>query len=328
MYNKSTTYNGNFQSTIKGKTFMLYIFTEWNYELSNNLLSFFEDSKNVKLVKTKELARYNSKFADILSKIFYLLKLPCFANFNKNIKIITKNIKQEDSVLIWGSLSPVLLTHFSKLVKTRRKYIWLWNSMFTYNPKKEMVLKLKKNYQIYTFDSEDADEYGFSFKNQVCYQQILQNAERKDFKSDIYFVGQDKGRYDQIENLYNQLKDKFICDFRIIKDTTSKDEHKYNLFSSKVSFEENIELIGQSKCVLEIVQNGQSGITLRSLEALISGRKLISNNKELLKADFYDKNNIFIIGVDEDIADFMNNPKCVCKNYDKYLISNWIKEFE
>ena len=42
------------------------------------------------------------------------------------------------------------------------------------------------------------------------------------------------------------------------------------------------------------------------MEALFFEKKLITNNASVRDYDFYDKNNIFIYGVDDDLNSFMS----------------------
>ena len=44
----------------------------------------------------------------------------------------------------------------------------------------------------------------------------------------------------------------------------------------------------------EIVQPGQGGLTIRTLEALFYNKKLITNNESITEYDFYNADNIFI----------------------------------
>ena len=43
------------------------------------------------------------------------------------------------------------------------------------------------------------------------------------------------------------------------------------------------------------MQIGQSGVTLRSIEAILFNKKLITTNKSIKKYDFYNPNQIFIL---------------------------------
>jgi 1,5-rhamnosyltransferase len=60
-----------------------------------------------------------------------------------------------------------------------------------------------------------------------------------------------------------------------------------------------IERTLRSKVIVEINSDGQTGITLRTLEAAFLNRKLLTNNPFVRHLDFYDANNIFIFGEDD-----------------------------
>ena len=62
--------------------------------------------------------------------------------------------------------------------------------------------------------------------------------------------------------------------------------------------------------VVEILQGKQCGITTRTLEAAVLGKKLITDNTGILKSDLYEKDNIFVMGYDDysGLRDFLASP--------------------
>jgi hypothetical protein len=63
--------------------------------------------------------------------------------------------------------------------------------------------------------------------------------------------------------------------------------------------------------ILEIMQEGQVGMTLRSLEALVLNKKLITNNINIVNDELYHPNNVYILGYDNkysSIKEFLNAP--------------------
>ncbi len=61
------------------------------------------------------------------------------------------------------------------------------------------------------------------------------------------------------------------------------------------SREEIAELTARARIVVDIERPIQTGFTIRTIEMLGAGRKLISTNAELAKADFYDPANIAVV---------------------------------
>ena len=86
-----------------------------------------------------------------------------------------------------------------------------------------------------------------------------------------------------------------------------------------------------SKSILDIVNPNQSGLTLRVMESLFFKKKLITNNLFISEYDFYNSQNIFILGKDreEDLHDFINSnyidvDDSIVTSYDYH---NWVKRF-
>lgn len=102
------------------------------------------------------------------------------------------------------------------------------------------------------------------------------------------------------------------------------------LISNNISYSEILNNISQSKCLVDIVQDGQEGLTYRPLEALFYNKKLITNNKTITEYDFYKEENIYILGKDARSlkkfieSDFVPWNEKIVK---KYTIENWIKNF-
>lgn len=77
-----------------------------------------------------------------------------------------------------------------------------------------------------------------------------------------------------------------------------------------MSYLENVEMVKDSKCVLDIVYSKQTGLSMRAFESMAAKRKYITNNAEVAKYDFYNPNNILVVDIN-DIkipADFIESP--------------------
>ena len=82
---------------------------------------------------------------------------------------------------------------------------------------------------------------------------------------------------------------------------------------------------------MEVTQEGQVGSTLRALEALFFRKKLITTNLNIVKEDFYNRNNIFIYGKDdmEKLYDFIKTPydKASDQFRNRHTIDAWFLNF-
>ena len=95
-----------------------------------------------------------------------------------------------------------------------------------------------------------------------------------------------------------------------------REQHKGLIYIDKfMSYDENLEYLKKSKCLLEIMQEGGTGYTLRTCEAVAYNKRIISNNAYLKNAEFYDENNMAIFDNVEDInIDFIKREKIEYKD--------------
>lgn len=79
---------------------------------------------------------------------------------------------------------------------------------------------------------------------------------------------------------------------------------------SPMSYKENVQMVKNSKCVLDIVYSKQTGLSMRAFESMASRRKYITNNAEVKKYDFYNPNNILVVRADNPVIpkSFIESP--------------------
>lgn len=114
--------------------------------------------------------------------------------------------------------------------------------------------------------------------------------------------------------------------FYIVKDKKEKSSI-IDLKNKSLLYSENLENVKKATCLLEIVVEGQTGLTLRTMEALFFNKKLITNNSSIMQYDFYHPNNILIIRDEADIdLDFFLKPFINRDEYlEKYKIGTWLE---
>ena len=90
------------------------------------------------------------------------------------------------------------------------------------------------------------------------------------------------------------------------------------------------QIYANSKCVIDVENAGQHGLTMRSIEILGLKRKLITTNKDIKNYDFYNSSNVFILDRKNPVMDmeFFNVPYQMLEDdmYKKYSLENWIFE--
>lgn len=152
---------------------------------------------------------------------------------------------------------------------------------------------LKSNCDLITsFDQGDCERYGFIYHPLVM-------SEYKSFdisnikRSDVYMLGMAKDRLREIYAIYETLIENGLNVDMILggvkkEDRIYKDSITY-LDSKMLSYSENLAHVYQTKCLLEIMQKGGAGYTQRGCEAVVYGKKLLTNNPLINLAPFYKK---------------------------------------
>lgn len=103
-----------------------------------------------------------------------------------------------------------------------------------------------------------------------------------------------------------------------------------NVRFKSLSLENSNEIMAASNIVVDYTHLSQTGFTMRTCEAIGHRCKLVTNNKLVKEADFYNENNVYIYDVDnfQIPESFINSPyqELSKEIYERYSISNWIKE--
>ena len=229
----------------------------------------------------------------------FLRKLPIFSKYISNTK---ERSKWEHDCI--GYKTVVLFdtyAHYSeyahKIERTvsedTRLILYLLNPAFFSHD----YIKLSKRWEIWTFAKADSEKFGFRYGGTFYNPHLLRLTEteyRESKQTDVLFVGTDKGRKTYIKELEHILtNDGIKCDFRIVDNFKSLFTTEY---SREVSYLDLCKLICNSKVILDVVQEGQYGLTLRIMEAILFGKKVITTNKYLAKdTDFSSNENIYIL---------------------------------
>ena len=76
-----------------------------------------------------------------------------------------------------------------------------------------------------------------------------------------------------------------------------------------MTYKEYLELLKDSRAILNIMPEGQRSITQREMECVFDGIKCFTNNKAIKGFQLYHPSRFFILGEDDMccIADFLNS---------------------
>lgn len=280
--------------------------------------------------------RGRSLWIRLQRRLFLLLGLNSLT-FTKEFRKVDLN--KYDAIFVNETIYPQkILSWVRKKNNHCVLFYWMWNTVFSekvrmYNGKNELekLINSQKsfNYKIVSFDKKDCMKYGFIYNGQVAPYIQTDNIVSIN-KYDVFFGGKDKGRLEILKKIAKDLENlNMTYCFWVVpdKDKTYDSESKQFLKYSFLEYEELIKREKNSKCILEIVQDGQGGITWRALEALFYKKKLITNFSSIVEYDFYNKKNIFILGIDNirELKDFVETPYIDVdeKIIQRYLFKGW-----
>ena len=186
---------------------------------------------------------------------------------------------------------------------------------------------LKYQIEGYTWDINDSKRYSLNYTKPNYDINLLPDSNLLQY--DACFVGTDKGRYKTVFFLKKTMEDMGLrCFVLMAPDYKFLKFLKAN-YSNPVSYEQYLEIVSKSKCIIDIVQKGQIGTTMRVMEAIFSKKKIISNNTNLMNYDFYNSNNIFILGKDnvDELKEFLNSDYEPIDEgiLNEYKTTTWVK---
>lgn len=174
---------------------------------------------------------------------------------------------------------------------------------------------------VYSIDEKDAKESGAIFWR--TFYSKDKKYENIEVIWDMYFCGNSKGRTPilsaiaaQTEQRQMQAKMDVIC----YEDTETL--RKYESINVRevgncLSYPEVLHRELQSSCILEIVQEGQTALTLRPYEAVVYNRKLLTNNKSIREFPYWNPEYMQYFEKVEDIDwDWVLEKKEVDYQYD------------
>lgn len=241
-------------------------------------------------------------------------------------------LKECDECIIFDqAFSPSIVKIIKKFNPKVNIHVYLWNPTFKDTSILEKLKKVSTFVHVYSFDKNDCRKYGFTFSPMI-YDFNASKKNAIEFKYDVIFVGYAKNRVKMLTELYNQLKAASAkIYFYVLDNVNTTEPVPFELKKEYLNYEEYRNLMLSSKAVLDIVQDGQIGLTIRTMETICFEKKLITNNKDIMNYNFYDNNNIFVIGVDslDNLATFINTPfkKISEELIREYNFVDWVKSF-
>lgn len=236
--------------------------------------------------------------------------------------IIKKNQhKSFDYLLICRgeAFTPLVMKHLQKAFPTAKKILYLWDILRTTNVR-EIIPYFDK---ALSFDPDDVESNSsLIFRPTFFVPQYKEICNQTSFQNDIMFVGTlHSNRYKIIQNLVSFFENMSLRYFvylyvpsRLVyvKDWFVKFPYMplSKVKFSPISMFDTVKKLSVTKAILDINYTAQKSLSMRAFEALAAQRKYITTNPEIKKYDFYNKQNVLVIDLNNlDIPkEFIDTP--------------------
>ncbi len=195
--------------------------------------------------------------------------------------------------------------------------------------------------KVLTFDLVDAKEYGWKYRplfylgtgnkkyNERQYDMALIGTlyyKRAELLKKLKTTASKMG-YKLFDYLYSP-KIVFYLHKYLMRDKRYDDISKDEVKFSSLSLASVREVYKDVKCLVDYTADDQAGLTMRTIESIGYGCKLITNNKAVSETDFYDPSNILIYDINSfDIPDAFIKTEYVPISeevFRYYSLSGWI----
>jgi hypothetical protein len=255
---------------------------------------------------------YNTK--NVVQDFLMKFKRKFGLNFDKYIS--SNEIGSEFDMIVFFDISCDYrnLPHLKGKNKDVRLFLWNIVDDFVGRLRKENknadIEYVKSCFdKVYSFDKEDCKKYGLEyFPSLYTTDCKLLSSE---YNNDIVFLGSEKGRGEILKNIYDTfakygVKQKYHV---YMFDAPYVEADGFTLTSKTENYKTYLEWVAKSRGILDMPQSGQIGFTLRIMESVFLKKKLVTTYKDIINYKLYSRNNIFIVGYDDEcrIKDFVND---------------------
>lgn len=289
---------------------------------------------------------FDSPLQAALTRLFPTIATLLVSKFIVRMLDAMPNNSQFDLLFVINgqTLSKIFLNRFKVLNPNAQSILYIWDSL-----KNRATLKEKFTYfdRIFTFDPADAKKYHLHFRPLFFVNNLKVTnkpvSNRRDCQ--LMFVGTMHSDRFKVIRAFKTIVPTHVKTFiypfiqapwvywvyKIFKKEyrdTKRVDFKFKPISEALLY----EAYASSSIILDIEHPLQQGLTLRTLDSLGAGRKLITTNNNIRHYEFYNTNNIAII--DRHASEYHIDPRFWDSpyqepddlTYSKYTLKGWLQE--
>lgn len=259
--------------------------------------------------------------------------------------IIAKNEdKDYDYIFVIKSeaIDGAILSLLRQVYPRAKCILYLWDAL-------ENIPDGKKKIKIYdrvlTFDHVDAEDYNIALRPLFFRKDYAgSDTDKTDFTYDLTFIGTAHSIRPRVVNALENICRKegrkcfkflFLPHIFVFFYNKLINPNYHKVRKSDISFvpmkpEQIRAVYDNSRCILDVEHVAQRGLTMRTIEMIGMGKKLITTNTGIQKYDFYDPANICVIDRNDPVVptDFWNKQYTpIPQNIiDRYSLESFVRE--
>jgi hypothetical protein len=212
-----------------------------------------------------------------------------------------------DILVIKGeALTPKSIERLREAMPQARLTLYFWDSFR--NMSKDSPAKLSLFDRCFTFDPHDAESDRRLIYRPLFYIDDYASLPQREPDIDLLFLGTiHSDRYAILSRLSHALPpgvrfekilyfpSRFVYAVRRIGDPQFWRARRHEFVFHPLCKTDIQGLISRARVVVDIERSVQSGLTMRTIEMLGAGKKLLTTNSQVTSADFFNANNISVI---------------------------------
>lgn len=220
----------------------------------------------------KQLAKIHIHMHLPMKKIWYFLAVKRIRfSVNKPICFIWHNHFREE--IDNGTVD------YIRRIFPNSRHVYFFTDPWAIDDKTVEFLKKKMDI-IAIFDKGLADKFGILYFPNVYPKPHAVESETE-IEYDICFVGQDKGRIDELSAIAQLCEEHDIKTAFYIGKYQGQHKSGIQYIQNKMAYVDVVELIKHSRCLLELKVEPDNSCSLRVQEAIVFNKKLITNNNNV-----------------------------------------------
>ncbi|MGN1398966.1 MAG: hypothetical protein ACI4WG_03100 [Erysipelotrichaceae bacterium] len=296
------------------------------FERAGYEVDYFDDRPDTNFI-TKALIRLNKN----------LIKRKIRKYFD-NIKANVSSTKYDVIFVLYGqSFSKEMIEELKTESPSSRFVFYMYDPISSMPDRIEFAQVFD---DCYSFDYDDCRTYD-NFKLIPLFYSF-ENYPVEEIKYDAcVLLTMMPGKYEFIKAMVNGLENnglnvykKYILQSKLVwlyyKLTNKEFRHSKSkeFFYKRLPKEDVNRVLMQSKFILDCPKKGQTGLTIRTFEALAANKKLITTNKTIVNYDFYRPENIYVFDGEFDFDDIFFHSEYIPVDdriKENYSIDSWVR---